>query len=95
MDENDLLTSFDVLSLYTKNPIDEAVEVIKKVSNPEIAHLVEMCLRSIYFYFQGEIYEETKGFAMGSPLSPIVANIFMEDFEGKALFVSTKTKMVA
>ena len=95
VDENALLTSFDVVSLYKKIPIDDGVEVIKKVSNPEIAHLVEMYLRSTYFCFQGEIYEETEGVAMGSPLSPIVANIFMEDFEGKALFVSTKTKMVA
>ena len=41
-EDNDLLTSFDVISLYTKIPIDGAVEVIKKVSNPEIARLVEM-----------------------------------------------------
>ena len=57
MSDNDLLTSFDVVSLYTKIPINEAVEVIKKVSDPETAHLVEICLMSTYFGFQGEIYE--------------------------------------
>ena len=44
MSDNDLLTSFDVVSLYTKIPINEAVEIIKKVSDPETAHLVEICL---------------------------------------------------
>ena len=57
MSDNDLLTSFDVVSLYTKIPINEALEIIKKVSDPETAHLVEICLRSIYFCLQGEIYE--------------------------------------
>ena len=85
MSDNDLLTSFDVVSLYTKIPINEAVEVIKKVSNPETTHLVEICLRSTYFCFQGEIYEQTKGVAKGSPLSPIVANLFMEDLEEKVI----------
>ena len=74
---------------------EKTMEVTRKVSNHEIAPLVEVCLSLTYFCFQGEIYEQTEGVAMGSPLSPIVANIFMEDFEGKALFVSTKTKMVA
>ena len=77
IDENDLLASFDVVSLYTKIPIDGAIEVIKKVSNPKTTRLVELCLRSTYFSFQGQIYEQTKGVVMGSPLSPIVANIFM------------------
>ena len=34
---------------------------------------------------EGEFYEQTCGVAMGSPLSPVVANLFMEDFESKAL----------
>ena len=37
------------------------------------------------FCFLGEIYEQTEGVAMGSPLSPIVANLFMEDFEEKTI----------
>ena len=35
--------------------------------------------------FQGQHYEQVEGVAMGSPLSPIVANIYMEHFETKAL----------
>ena len=31
--------------------------------------------------FDDEFYEQVEGAAMGSPLSPVVANIFMEKFE--------------
>ena len=44
-----------------------------------------LCLTSTYFTFQEEFYEQVEGAAMGSPLSPIVANLYMEDFEMRAL----------
>ena len=31
----------------------------------------------MYFYFNGYIYEEVDGMAMGSPLAPFLANIFI------------------
>jgi hypothetical protein len=55
------------------------------VTDPETTKLVEVCLRSTFFSYQGEFYEQTRNVAMGSPLSPIVANLFMENFEKKAL----------
>ena len=33
------------------------------------------------FRFYGRIYEQTYSMAMGSPLSPLLANLFMEEFE--------------
>ena len=50
-----------------------------------IISLLEFCLRSTCFVFQGQYYEQIEGAAMGSPLSPIVANIFIEHYETKAL----------
>ena len=50
-----------------------------------INSLLEFCLKSAYFAFQGNFYELLEGAAMGSPLSPIVANFFMEEFKAKAL----------
>ncbi len=47
--------------------------------------LLELCLRSTYFMFDGQIYSQVEGAAMGSPVSPIVANIFMQWFEETAL----------
>ena len=50
-----------------------------------ITSLPEFCLKKTYFQFQGSFYEQINGAAMGSPISPIVANLFMEDFEVKAI----------
>ena len=50
-----------------------------------IIRLLEFCLRSTYFIFQGQHFEQVEGAAMGSPLSPIVANLYMEHFEARAL----------
>ena len=50
-----------------------------------ITSLPEFCLKTTYFQFQGSFYEQINGAAMGSPISPIVANLFMEDFEVKAI----------
>ncbi|XP_022838074.1 uncharacterized protein LOC111365110 [Spodoptera litura] len=38
-----------------------------------------------YFLWRGEYYLQVNGVAMGSPLAPVVANIYMEWFEGQAL----------
>ena len=50
-----------------------------------ITSLLEFCLKTTYFQFQGSFYEHISGAAMGSPISPIVANLSMEDFEVKAI----------
>ena len=49
---------------------------------------MEICLTSTFFSFEGEFFKQTYGVAMGSSLSPVVANLFMEDFESKALNAS-------
>ena len=41
-------------------------------------------LTSTYFCVDGQFYEQTDGVAKGSPLSPVIANFYMEDFETKA-----------
>ncbi|GJQ78547.1 hypothetical protein Trydic_g11659 [Trypoxylus dichotomus] len=43
------------------------------------------CLRTSYSVWDGSFYEQTDGVAMGSPLSPVVANLFMEQFESLAI----------
>ena len=55
------------------------------MSIPQITSLLEFCLTQTYFLFQGKYYKQTQGAAMGSPISPLIANILMEEFEVKAL----------
>ena len=42
-------------------------------------------MHNTYFSFQNEFYEQVEGAAMGSLVSLIVANLYMEHFERKAL----------
>ena len=78
--------------------MNEALEVIcLKLSEDEtlmdrtslsaelITHLLEVCLKTTYFSFRGEYYQQEDGAAMGSPVSPVVANIYMEMFDEMAL----------
>ena len=58
-------------------------ELVLSVQN--IIELLGFCLHNTYFSFQNKFYEHIEGVAMGSPVSPIIANLFMEDFQRKAL----------
>ena len=83
----DLLVSFDVESLFTQVPIKDTINIIKtsqKVSS-DLIPLIEHCLTTTYFSYDNHFYEQTSGAAMGSPISPVIANIFMEHFEKEAL----------
>ena len=51
----------------------------------QIISLLEFCLKTTYFQFKGKFFEELQEAVMGSPISSIVANLFMEDFETKAI----------
>ena len=42
-------------------------------------------METTYFIFDEQFYKQVKGAPMGSPLSPVIANIYMEDFEKKVL----------
>ena len=53
-----------------------------------ITCLREFCLRSTYFTFLSKYYEHLEGAAIGSLISPLVANFYMEDFEVKAINTS-------
>ena len=85
MGENEIFLSLDIVSLFTMIPIKEAIKVIEDLTDPETSKLVGLCLNSTFFNFKGELYEQTCGVAMGSPLSPIIANLFMDNFESKSL----------
>ena len=47
--------------------------------------LTKFVATTTYFSFQGTIYRQKFGTAMGSPVSPIMANIFMEWLEERAI----------
>ena len=52
MDENEILLSLDVVSLFTMIPIDEAIKVIENLIDHETAELVSLCLKSTFSAFK-------------------------------------------
>ena len=103
IDSNDCLVSFDVISLFIRVPVQDALGIIKDrlehdeslsdrtaITPQQVTSLTELCLRSTYFKHGDQFFEQTEGTAMGSPLSPVVAGLFMEDFEQTALMTADR-----
>ena len=99
VEEDEILNSHDVVALFTNTPIDLTLQIIRDrleqdqdlknrtlLSIDDIIELVDLSLsRVAYFSYNGTIYRQRFGMAMGSPLSPIGCNIFMEWLENKAI----------
>ena len=98
LEEDDMFVSHDVVSLFTNTPIPQSIEIISNklkkdktlkkrtlLVPKDIVELLEFVLTTTYFMFQGQVYQQKFGTAMGSPVSPIVANLFMEDLEQRAM----------
>ena len=92
------MVSLDVVSLITKVPTNETLAIVrdKLAADPlleertciPIDNLMEMltfCVETTYFGMGSNIYQQEEELAMGSPLSPVLANIYMEYFEEMAL----------
>ena len=98
LEPGEIITSFDVKALFTSVPVQPSIQLVKqrlqqdntlpqRTSMPisQITSLLEFCLTHTYFLFECKYYEQFQGAAMGSPISPLIANIFIEEFEVKAL----------
>jgi hypothetical protein len=94
----DTLVSFDVVSLFTNDSVDEALRVIRNMLQNDhtptecfslevggIMELLEVCLKTTYFQVDDKFFQQKEGMAMGNTLSPVVSNIYMEHFEELAL----------
>ena len=96
--DHEIMVSFDVESLFTNVPIEGAVQAaLQKMENDagladrttlapvQIADLLDFVLRSTHFQYNGSIYEQRDGAAMGSPVSALIANLYMEIFKEQAI----------
>ena len=98
IEEDECFVSYDVVSLFTKTPVHGALTSIRsrlekdktlkkrtKLTATDIISLLKFVLETTYFQFGGVFYQQKFGVAMGSPVSPIVVNLFMEDLEQKII----------
>ena len=84
------LVSLDIVSLFTNVPIDDVIDFIsRKIDSNQIQiplpkacflDLLRLCTNNNFFQFKDRFYKQKFGISMGSPLSPVLANLFMEFF---------------
>ena len=92
---NTMLVTLDVCSLYTNISHSNGLSALKnKLPNNQttsiILQLTQFILEHNHFKFQDEHYLQTKGTAMGTPMAPQYANIFMAHLEERILKKSTQ-----
>jgi hypothetical protein len=82
-----ILLTADVESLYPSIPIQPALHrVVRRLNNkaPEFQFIVQLLriqLAHNYFEFQGQSYKQIKGLPMGKAWAPVVASIYMDEWE--------------
>ena len=83
-DEDEVLVSFDVVSLFTRIPVPLAIEVARQrleaddtladrpsLAAEDVLQLLSLYLNDTYFSFRGPFYHQIFGTAMGSPVSVV------------------------
>ena len=86
------MVSFDVKLLFANIPLDRTIDIILQriLDNQEIQttmtkkepkELLILFTKNVHFTFSGKAFVQTDGLAMGSPLRPVLADIFLVEFE--------------
>ena len=103
VEEETLLASFDVESLYSNIPHELGIEAIKywlekhpqeipnRFSKDFILEGIELILKNNSFYFDGTYYRQVKGTAMGTKFAPTYATLTIAYLEIK-LYEKVKTE---
>ncbi|XP_057290128.1 uncharacterized protein LOC130612790 [Hydractinia symbiolongicarpus] len=92
LNTNEELVSFDIKSLYTNVPLDEAIndctELLfsDKYEQPPVDKetfktLVSLCSRDVVLLSHDGYYKQIDGLAMGSPPAPLLANGWLSKFD--------------
>ena len=96
INKGEILVSYDVSSLFTNVPLDETIEILVNraltnnsfntthnlaLTRTDLVDLLSVATKGQLFQFDGALYEQTDGVAMGSPLGPLLANVFMSSIE--------------
>ena len=71
--------------LISQEGIQDFLEHSHHIPKDKLITLLELVLNNCVFSFQQKHYKQLQGAAMGSPVSPVIANIYMEYFEELAL----------
>ena len=90
------MCSFDVDALFTNIPLDETIDIcceelfkdtteVSGMTKCQFRSLLELATKESFILFNGSYYQQIDGVAMGSPLGPTLANVFLCFHEKKWL----------
>ena len=89
------LVSYNVTSLFTNLPFQEIVDIAislifnhnsnLEITKKDLKKLFLFATSQTHFIFNSKFYNQIDGVAMGSPLAPVLANIFMGFYKSKWL----------
>ena len=68
--------SYDVTNLSTNIPLQETIDNLN-ITRKELKKLFLFTASQTHFIFNSKLYNQKDGVAMGTPLAPVLANIFM------------------
>ena len=87
------LVSYDETSLFTNMPLQQTIDIAinlifnhnpnLNITKKELEKLFLLATLQIHFIFSSTFYNEIDGVAMGSPLAPVLANIFWGFYKSK------------
>ena len=88
-----VMVSYDDRSLFTNVPLQRTIDICmdrmyrsETITPPTIPEdvlrkLISLCVCNNTFVFDGKVYEQIDGVAMGSSWGPVLANIWMAHLE--------------
>ena len=93
VDDDEVLVSYDVSSLFTEVPLDETIDYIihEIYTNNKLPQLSSKLLfrrllcnvtKNTVFSFNGKLYKQIDGCGLGNPLSPVLARPVARIFYG-------------
>ena len=98
IEDDAIMVSFDVTSLYTNIPIIDTLNIIKDYVNNDdqftrktaipqdkFLNLVHLVLTTTWYTFNSQFYQQTDGVAMGGPASSTTAEIYIQAYERTAI----------
>ena len=96
------MVSFDVKLLFTSMPLDRTIditlqvifdsqEIQKTMTKKELKEMLIVCTKNVHVTFGGKTSFQPDRVVMGSPLGPVLADVFMVELENTLVRTLTDT----